>query len=140
MDIVNLKRFDPDFGSFVDAFFGSGNLISNVLFGDAKANIQEFDDKYIVDLCLAGYTKDDIKIDVEKNILTIQSEVKEESSDNTENYTRYEFKKKSFIRQFRIPEDADIDNLSAAHLNGILGITIPKVKTAQNSKRSVNIK
>ena len=140
MEIYNLKKVEPTFESLVDEFFGRNNIVQNYLFGDNKVNIQEFDDKYALEMILAGYKKEDIKIGIEENILTIESEVNEDKTETNQNFSRYEFRKKSFKRGFRIPDDADVNGISASHEDGILNVNIPKMAKSATTKKTVDIK
>jgi len=140
MEIYNLKKVEPTFESFVDDFFGRNILVQNLLFGDTKVNIQELGDKYTLEMILAGYKKNDIKIGIEEGVLTIESEVKEDKSESNENFSRYEFRKKSFKRGFRIPDDADVNGINASHEDGILNVVIPKLAKSSTTKKTVEIK
>lgn len=133
MEIRNLKNTQPTFESLVDILFG--DQISNV-FDNTKVNIKENDSGYFLELVLAGYKKDEVIIGVDNDILTISSDVDRVSDSG--NYHRFEYHKKSFKRAFRIPEDGDVDNITAKHDNGILSIQIPKkIKTSRDSKKII---
>jgi HSP20 family protein len=89
------------------------------------ANISEEENAFRIELYIPGFSKEDVKINVQKNILTIQS-VKSENSEEKSNYLRREFGIRNFERKFSLPRNVNTDEISAAFSNGILEITIPK--------------
>ena len=85
------------------------------------------DNTYTLSIALPGVDKKDVSINIEKNKLTIKSNVEE----NTETkYRLREFNYAKFERAFTLSEDADTDNISAKFEKGILSITIPTLKEA----------
>lgn len=89
-------------------------------------NIKENDGRFDIEVAAAGMNKDDFKISLDDNILTISGEKKEEKKDDNEKYTRREFSYSSFSRSFTLPENADAENVSANYENGMLKISLPK--------------
>ena len=75
--------------------------------------------------------KEDFKLAVENNILSISSEKKEESKQENERYTRKEFSYSSFSRSFTMPEHVDTEAISAEYTNGVLKLTLPKKDEAK---------
>ncbi len=91
------------------------------------ANVIKEENKYLLSIALPGVSKKDVSINIEKNKLTIKSNVEE----NTETkYRLREFNYAKFERSFTLSDDADIDNISAKFEKGILSITIPTLKEA----------
>ena len=69
--------------------------------------------------------------DAENDVLTIAS-VREDSKEEVQdNYTRREFRYNNFSRSFNLPDTVDVENISAAHKNGILNVSIPKKEEAK---------
>ena len=91
-------------------------------------NVKETDDDYELEVAAPGLRKEDFKINLENNQLTISSEFNNESGKkDDENYTRKEFSYQSFQRTFAIPETiVDGDKISAKYSDGILFIKLPK--------------
>ena len=96
-----------------------------------STNILESEDAFTVQLAIPGYSKKDINISVDKDILTIASEKEVEENAN---FTRMEFETGSFSRSFTLPESIDIDGIKADFKNGILVITLPKMEEVKVKK------
>ena len=91
-------------------------------------NIRETADNYDVEVAAPGMTKDDFKVELDGNTLTISSEKKDEREQKEgERYTRQEFSYQSFQRSFQLHKDVvDIDKIEAKYENGVLHLVIPK--------------
>ncbi len=89
-------------------------------------NITEGKEDYKIDVAAPGLNKEDFKISLDNNVLSISSEkeVKNESKD--ENVLKREFSYSSFSRTFTLPETVNGDKIKATHKDGILSIVIPK--------------
>ena len=72
--------------------------------------------------------KDDFKIDLENQMLTISSEIKEETEETENNYTRREFVYTSFNRSFTLPKSIVAEKIKADYKDGTLKISLPKNK------------
>lgn len=101
-------------------------------------NISETDQAYQLELAAPGFGKEDFKIGLEKDILTVSSvmeekdEKKDEKSDR--NCRMREFGHGNFSRSFSIPEAVDRDAIKAEYENGILKITLPKKEVMKVTK------
>ena len=78
--------------------------------------------------------KDDFKIDLENQVLTISSEIKEETEETENNYTRREFVYNSFSRSFTLPKSIVSEKIKADYKDGILKISLPKNKETKLSR------
>lgn len=98
-------------------------------------NTREGEFAYHVDVDLPGVKKEDIKVDINKGVLTISGErkVKEEDYYKVETY----FGK--FSRSFTLPDNADIENIEASSENGVLEVIIPKLKE-DSARKTITIK
>jgi HSP20 family protein len=107
-----------------------------------SVNIRETNDIFIVEMAAPGMTKDDFKIELDGNLLTISSE-KEDRNEmrDGEKYTRQEFSYQSFQRSFQLPKDVvDSDKIQAKYENGVLNLVIPKKEHAkQKPPRMIEI-
>lgn len=94
---------------------------------------------YHVDVDLPGVKKEDIKVDLKENVLTISGERKSKEEIKEKDYYRLETKFGKFSRSFTLPDDADVENIDASSDNGVLEIVIPKLAKLAGS-RSIEIK
>lgn len=113
------------------------------LFGNTRrfipaVNIREDDKAYMIELAAPGMNKSDFKIEIEKDLLMISYETKEEKSEEKNGYSRREFAAQSFCRNFTLPENANRDKISAAYKDGILKLEI--LKSEEEPKLSKVIK
>lgn len=105
-------------------------------------NVKENADSFQVEMAAPGMKKEDFKVELNNNILTISSEVKHEN-ENTEDerFTRKEFSYQTFQRSFQLAKEAvDADNIQAKYENGVLQLKIPKrEEVKQKPARLINI-
>lgn len=102
-------------------------------------NTREGEFAYHVDVDLPGVKKEDIKVDLNKGILTISGERKTKEELKQEDYYKIETYFGKFSRSFTLPDNVDIENIEAKSDNGVLEIVIPKLKD-DVSKKSIEIK
>lgn len=101
-------------------------------------DVIENDNEYQIQLQLVGVKKEDINIDVEKDVLTIKAERKE-VKDLKYNHKESYFGK--YERSFILPDDVDKENIGASLEDGILKIVVPKLENkASISKKAIEIK
>jgi HSP20 family protein len=98
------------------------------------ANIIENEKSFNIEIAAPGMKKEDFKLKLENNVLTISSEKESENSEETTNYTRKEFMYGSFSRSFTLPKIVETENIKASYDDGILKIEIPKKDEARISK------
>jgi HSP20 family protein len=96
-----------------------------------KVNIKEGEEGYLLELAVPGMAKEDFKIKLDQDVLTISSEKKEEVNKDSKQYTRQEFSYQSFERRFNLPEDVNSEKITANYVNGVLSIEIPKREEAK---------
>lgn len=118
------------FPNLLDEFFGKDlwpdTFDTEKRFSVPSVNIVEGNDDYRIEVAAPGLNKNDFKINVENNMLTISSEkeIKDEKKD--ENIVRREFSYSSFSRSFALPEGSEQEKISASYHEGILNVIIPK--------------
>lgn len=97
-----------------------------------SVNIKERDDAFEVEMAAPGLGKDDFKIELINDVLTITSDKRvENETKEGERFTRREFSYQSFSRSFTLPNSVDNDKIKAKYSNGILSILIPKREEAK---------
>jgi len=102
-------------------------------------DIAEHDDEYKVKVELPGVNKEDVKITLESNILTIRGEKKQEKETKKENYHRVERSYGSF-RSFTLPTTVKSDKIDAVYKDGILSVSLPKAEEAKPKQIEVKVK
>jgi len=102
-------------------------------------NITERKDDYLVSMAAPGLKKEDFKIDVEGNLLTISSEKEEENEEKSEKYTRQEYSYSSFERSFTLPDEVNKDQIDARYQDGVLELVLPKKEEAKKMAISKKI-
>ena len=129
-----VERF-PFMPSTFNDFFShylNDDLLQKDFFKSVPAvNISERPNDFRIELAVPGIDKNDFKIEVDKGVMSVSAEKKEEKKDETERYTRKEFSYSSFKRSFNLPEHVDLENIAAEYKEGILVLTIPKKEEAK---------
>jgi len=129
--IRKTNSFFPAFSSMFDDLMNHERLLKNGdIMQSPAANIKETEDGFVVELAAPGKQKDDFKIELNHNVLSISSESKAEHEvkDEKERYTRKEFNYNSFQRSFVLPSSVDSDKITANYENGVLNILIICIK------------
>lgn len=140
-----VKKNSPWLPSMFDEFFPENRLesINYERFSIPSVNIKEDLSTFVIELAVPGLKKEDIAIEVDKDLLKISSKNTSEKENVEENegvtYTRKEFNFTKFERSFTLPELVKTDEIQANYENGIVKITLPKVEEAKNIKRMVEI-
>jgi HSP20 family protein len=96
-------------------------------------NIKETKDQYEVEVAAPGMRKQDFKVQLEGNVLTISSEKSSEvENKEDERYTCREFSYQSFSRTFTLQKDVvDLEKIQARYQDGLLLLHIPKKESAK---------
>jgi len=116
-----------------DNFFG----VVPVKSSSPRINIIEESDKYLIEVAAPGLSKEDFKIDLHNDVLTITAEKKEEKEEKKKKYIRREFNYCSMRRSFVLPDTVNPDKIEAKHSNGILTIILPKREEAKEKEPRV---
>ena len=93
-----------------------------------KVNVKEDDDNFMIEMAAPGMKKDDFKVELHNDLLTISSESEQnhEAKEDKGKYTRREYAYHSFQRSFSLPTTADGEKVEAKYEDGVLKLTIPK--------------
>ena len=135
--MTSLKRFDPftemaRFEPFrnMDEFFNDFRMVPNWRNLDVEPRIRvdvaETEQAYTLKAEIPGVNKEDIKVAVEGNQVTLTAEVRQEKDEKTENTLRSERYFGMQTRSFSLPQDVDDANAQATYKDGILELTLPK--------------
>ena len=138
--LVKRNNLFPAFGNFFDDFFSKDlfdwNNKNFTATGSTlpSVNVKETEAGFDIELAAPGMKKEDFKIELDKHVLSISSEKKEEHEEKDKNgtFTRREFNYESFSRSFTLPaEVVESDKIEAAYKDGILHIQVPKKEAAK---------
>ena len=144
---MNMIKFSPARRMFDNSFFDNfPTVFDDLLAGKSisgftpSVNVSETDKNWHIEVAAPGLKKEDFKINLEKDMLTISAEMKTEEKKEEKNYSRREFTYGSFTRSFRVRENSvDTENIAARYDNGILQIDLPK-KSAEAAKNTREIR
>lgn len=100
-------------------------------------DILEEKDRFVLRADLPGVNPDAIEISMEKGVLTLSGERREERSEQSDGLRRLERVSGRFRRRFTLPESADAENIKAVSTNGILEVTIPRQPEIQPRRIAV---
>lgn len=100
-------------------------------FNSPAVNIEQHDKSYELSLAAPGLNKNDFKIDVQGNILTISSEKETKKEEKEKKFTRKEYSYASFSRSFTLPEEINVDKIDASYKDGVLNVSLPRKADAK---------
>ena len=134
--------FGRDFTSWgrsfgdVEPFKGWSSELNTKL---PAVDVIEQKDQYLIKAELPGIEEDDLDIDLSEGILTVKGEKKREEDREEDNVHISERTYGSFRRSFRLPPDADADNIKATCKDGVVEVTIPRSELEQPEARKIEI-
>ena len=137
-------KLTRNLGGLIEDLFQNGKVFTDDLWNENKmhvpVNIKETDKSYEVDVIAPGLNKEDIKVNLEKNILTISFESKKEHTEGSDKILCNEYSFKSFRRSFTLSEKINTSVIEAKYNDGILAIVLPKKETIEpeNHTNKVN--
>lgn len=138
MSLVKRENYSPTWSSFFNDFLNrdwydwnnQNYSLTNTTI--PSVNIKETENEFEVDMAAPGMNKEDFKIELNNNILTISSERQmENETSKGKNVTRREFSYQSFSRSFTLPAIVETDQITAKYENGLLRVNIPKKEKAK---------
>ena len=135
--------FASPFNDLVNGFFGRD--ISQFTGHDdvrrtmPSVNILDREQDFELRMLVPGFSKQDLKLNVEKDVLTISAEKKVEEHKESERFTRREFVHSAFSRSFRLPETVNTEAIKADYADGVLIVSIPKMEVAKPKTREIAI-
>src|SRR6201992_741081 len=130
----------PGFNDVFDSIFNDTFFNDRMVTRVPAVNISETENNYHVELAAPGLKKQDFKLNLERNNLTISVEQSADHQDNHKNYSKREYSYSSFVRSFTLPERAHDSRMNATYTDGILRIDIAKREEAKMVRRQIEIK
>lgn len=125
-----LTPFSRDFG---------GLGLWNEAVWSPQVEIFERDNKLVVRADLPGLNKDDIRVELQDNVLTIEGERRQEREEEKEGYHRSERSYGSFYRSIPLPEGTTGQNVKASFRDGVLEVTMDAPKRPERKGRRIEI-
>ena len=136
-DLYNLQ---DDFSRMFEGFFDKGTRqVEDGGVWMPATDIQETKDDVVVSVEIPGMKKDEIKVMVQDNILTIRGEKRQEKEDKDTNYHRIERNYGSFTRSFSLPTSVKADKISAAYEAGVLRVLLAKAEEAKPKEIPITV-
>ena len=124
------------FSDWLDEFFDEAFNLSSGTFVP-EINVYETDKNFEITAELPGMRKEDIEISMEDHTLTISGERKAHREENGRKYHRVESRFGRFSRSLPLPNIIDAENVEANYENGVLTVTVPKLKEKAGKKIEV---
>ena len=131
-----LKNLD----SFLDSLLTDSPVANNYGINFPAVNITETNDDYQLEFNVPGRKKDDFKITIDKNILTVSFEKKDEQKDENKKIIKREFVTQSFKRSFTLDEKINADEIDAKYEDGLLLLTLPKKEEVKALPKEIAVK
>lgn len=139
MTLVKVRKPNTVFPSMFDEFWKDWQGENNNSDWVPAANIKEEETKYHVELSAPGYKREDIKVSVEDDTLTITGQVKVENEEKKENYIKREFRSGNFKRSFNLNGMVNLDKIDAKYEDGVLKIDLPKVENEVKKLKEIKV-
>ncbi|QKJ29238.1 Hsp20/alpha crystallin family protein [Mucilaginibacter mali] len=145
---MTLVKFNNGHKPAVNPWFSDVfNAIANDSFINDKlqtkvpaVNIAETENEFHIELAAPGLKKEDFKISLDKDVLSVSVEKKSENTDETKKYSKREYSYKSFVRSFTLPDSVDYAKIDAEYTDGILKLTVAKKEEAKIQSREIAVK
>jgi len=130
--------------AYWDDFFNDrvfNQLNSKVCNGKTPAvNVAEDETRFTIEVAAPGIAREDFNIEIDNDLLTISTELKENSEEQKQNFLRREFNYQSFKRSFQLPETVNQEQIRATHEAGILTLSLPKKEEeVQKAPRQIEV-
>ena len=147
MTFVHFKNrpASKSFNNFIDGFLPEFPSLFRDEFNNGGAkqfvpvNVKENEQGFVLEVIAPGLEKEDFKINLVQNLLTISAEKKNEVENGNEKLIRKEYKYQSFARSFTVDENVDADKIAAKYVNGVLTLNLPKKEEVKSSTKEISI-
>lgn len=149
MSIIRSNIFDPFSLNVWDPFqgfpFNNNRSLATFdnetsAFANARIDWKETPEAHIIKADIPGVKKEEVKVEVEEgNVLKISGERNKEKEEKNDTWHRVERSSGKFMRTFRLPENAKVDQVKAAMENGVLTVTVPKEEVKKPEAKAIEI-
>jgi HSP20 family protein len=143
MNLIKFKRendlLSDAFKSILEAPFFSTEVTDPTSFRP-RTRITEDKDNFYINLEMPGIPKENVKIEVENNLLSIKGEKKVENKTEETNLVMNEIVYGEFCRTFNLSKDIKVDAIEAEFKDGLLIVSLPKVEEAKPVVKEIKVK
>ena len=130
----------PWFNDVFDTLFNDSVLNDRFVTKTPAVNIAETENQFRIELAVPGLKKEDFKISLDKNVLSVSAEKKAENVEEGKKYSKREYSYNSFVRSFTLPEVADQAKIDAEYTDGVLKLSVAKKEEAKIQTREIAVK
>ncbi|MEI7787086.1 MAG: Hsp20/alpha crystallin family protein [Chlorobiaceae bacterium] len=128
-----LKLFENVFNDNVSPF------VSSLVAPSFKVDIGEDETGIFIEADMPGIKKEDIKVSVEDDVLSISAERTQNEEEKKKGYHRIERSWGCLNRSFTVGENVDVDNIEATYDNGVLKIKVPKIEPQPKTGKAITV-
>ncbi|TGA96183.1 Hsp20/alpha crystallin family protein [Sporolactobacillus shoreae] len=136
------KKDRDGFFDFLPSWFDEWghNFLSNSGIQPFAADIEDKEYEYVIKVDLPGFSRDNIHLDFDQGVLTVQASRKQESNEKDEDgsFLRRERSSGSYVRRFML-DGVDDEKINATFKDGVLAVTLPKRDDAKKSGKLISI-
>jgi HSP20 family protein len=134
------QNVNPFFNDVFESIFNDSFLSDKLATRVPAVNIAETENEFHIELAVPGLKKEDFKISLDKNVLSISAEKKAENVEEGKKYSKKEYSYDSFVRSFTLPETVDHAKIEAQYTDGILKLIVAKKEEAKIQSREIAVK
>ncbi|HEX8715286.1 MAG TPA: Hsp20/alpha crystallin family protein [Solirubrobacteraceae bacterium] len=127
------------FGTFFDTQAGAGDGVSGARRWIPAMDLVEEGDQYVLRADLPGVREDDVKVELDDDVLTISGDRKSEHEERRGGYRRIERSSGSFSRSLTVPEGIDPERIDARFENGVLEVRVPKPEQRKPRRVAISV-
>jgi HSP20 family protein len=131
---------NPWFTDVFDSLINDSRLNDRFINKIPAVNIAETENEFQIELAVPGLKKEDFKISLDKNVLSVSAEKKTENVDEGKKYSKREYSYNSFVRSFTLPESVDYAKIDAQYNDGVLSLSVAKKEEAKFQSREIAVK
>lgn len=131
---------NPWFSDVFDAIVNDSFLNDRLLTKVPAVNVAETENEFHIELAAPGLKKEDFKINLDKNVLSVSVEKKAEATEDGKKYSKREYSYQSFVRSFTLPDTIDYSKIGAEYTDGILKLNLAKKEEAKIQSREIAVK
>lgn len=141
----NSRPAGTSFNNLMDDFFATVPSIFRDDFAtpdfkhSVPVNVRETASDYVVDVVAPGFRKEDFRINIDNNTLTVSVETGQETENKEDRFLRREYRQRSFKRSFTIDENIDTENIVAKYVNGVLTLNLAKKQEVKPPVKQISI-